>query len=113
MAFMQQEITGRQTWVTIDGDNGSVSIPYSVLTMDAANVVTETSFDLSEITLNEALGKYYDGRVTESHLHEGFGARMSAPGYMDCTEWAVFDTEAEAKSYLDEDNLFYEDETVG
>lgn len=27
---------------------------------------------------------------------------MSAPGYMDCTEWAVFDTVAEANEYLNE-----------
>ena len=31
---------------------------------------------------------------------------MSAPGYMDCTEWAVFDTEDEALAYLED---MYED----
>ena len=31
---------------------------------------------------------------------KGYGARLSAPGYMDCTEWAVFDTEEEAQEYL-------------
>jgi hypothetical protein len=33
---------------------------------------------------------------------EGYGARMSAPGYLDCTEWVVFDTEAKAEAYLEE-----------
>ena len=28
--------------------------------------------------------------------HVGYGARISAPGYCDCTEWAVYDTEKEA-----------------
>ena len=33
----------------------------------------------------------------------GYGARYSAPGYLDCTEWTVFDTEAEAMRFLAED----------
>ena len=32
----------------------------------------------------------------------GYGARLSAPGYLDCTEWAVFETEDEAREYLEE-----------
>lgn len=30
----------------------------------------------------------------------GFGARLSAPGYLDCTDWTFFDTEKEAEEYL-------------
>ena len=33
---------------------------------------------------------------------EGVGCRLSAPGYMDCTEWAVFPTEEEAREYIRE-----------
>ena len=33
-------------------------------------------------------------------IRQGHGARLSAPGYMDCTEWTVFDTEADAAQYL-------------
>jgi hypothetical protein len=32
---------------------------------------------------------------------------MSASGYMDCTEWSVFETEAEAVEYLED---YYGDE---
>lgn len=35
----------------------------------------------------------------------GYGARLSAPGYMDCTDWCVFDTEQEAIDYLEETYL--------
>jgi hypothetical protein len=31
---------------------------------------------------------------------DGWGARLSAPGYADCTEWAVHETEEEAREYL-------------
>ena len=34
------------------------------------------------------------------HYVPAWGARLSAPGYLDCTEWCVFDTEAEAAQYL-------------
>lgn len=33
---------------------------------------------------------------------EGYGARLSAPGYMDCTPWTVFATKQEAVDYLKE-----------
>lgn len=33
---------------------------------------------------------------------QGYGARLSAPGYTDCTEWCVFDTENQARAYLKE-----------
>jgi hypothetical protein len=29
-----------------------------------------------------------------------FGARLSAPGYMDCTEWSLYDSEEEAREGL-------------
>jgi viroplasmin and RNaseH domain-containing protein len=41
---------------------------------------------------------------------KGYGARLSAPGYLDCTEWSVFDTAEEAKAYLDENYPEEEDE---
>lgn len=38
--------------------------------------------------------------VTEISQRTGYGARLSASGYMDCTDWCVFETEAEAIDYL-------------
>jgi hypothetical protein len=31
---------------------------------------------------------------------KGVGARLTAPGYCDCTEWSVFDTMAEARKFI-------------
>jgi hypothetical protein len=36
---------------------------------------------------------------------EGYGARFSAPGYLDATDWAFFDSEAEAIKYLLDQHL--------
>lgn len=35
-------------------------------------------------------------------LIKGYGARLSAPGYLDCTEWCVFNTLKGARDYLKE-----------
>lgn len=32
----------------------------------------------------------------------GWIARLSAPGYTDCTDWSAHDTEDDARAYLDE-----------
>ena len=42
---------------------------------------------------------------------EGYGARLSAPGYMDCTEWTVFETREEAEEFLREEYDVEEEET--
>ena len=45
---------------------------------------------------------YVEGTIQSWENIQGYGARLSAPGYLDCTEWAVFDTVEEALSYLAE-----------
>jgi hypothetical protein len=53
----------------------------------------------------EALKDYIAGKpedVTEIRVRDGWGARLSAPGYMDCTDWDVYATEEEAKKALAE-----------
>jgi hypothetical protein len=41
-------------------------------------------------------------RVRSIRLVEGYGARLSAPGYLDCTDWCVFATREEAEASLRE-----------
>ena len=38
------------------------------------------------------------GEIVEEKT--GYGARLSAPGYLDCTDWMVFDSIEEAQNYL-------------
>jgi hypothetical protein len=52
--------------------------------------------------------RYCEGKVQSWENVEGYGARLSAPGYLDCTEWNVYDTEQEAREALDE--MYPEDE---
>ena len=78
MSFMQPVIEAG-FWARYDSDDGSVvSIP-------------EEYFDANDLSADE----------TDSlEIVKGFGARLSASGYLDCTEWAVYDTEAEAAQSL-------------
>lgn len=42
---------------------------------------------------------YQEGKILERNA--GYFARLSAPGYLDCTEWnGPFETELEAEEYL-------------
>ena len=47
------------------------------------------------MTSVEATEAYGDG-ADEPETIKGYGARLSAPGYMDCTDWLVCATEDEA-----------------
>jgi hypothetical protein len=49
--------------------------------------------------------------VTSVQLIEGYGARLSAPGYMDATAWTVFKTRDEAEEFLREEYDVEEEET--
>lgn len=48
----------------------------------------------------ENLDDHIEGDYIEHKLLSGWGARLSAPGYLDCTDWAVYKTEEEAKRFL-------------
>lgn len=77
MAFMQAQMTDKQTWHRIDGDKGVQWYPGEYFSLEQAGE------------------KYGDSRFEEETL-QGYGVRLSAPGYMDCTDWEVYTTESDA-----------------
>lgn len=84
MSFMEPQVTGKTKWYQVDTDNGIVSYPADNFT--TTDVALEN--DVEDEDVNTVVG---------------YGARMSAPGYLDCTEWVVFDTAEEAEAYLAEE----------
>lgn len=86
MSFIKPQIV-QDHYFEVSTSEGSFWLPTYAL---GENPDAKTFQDLYEL---EYLGH---------ELIYGWGARMSAPGYMDCTDWCVFDTEAEAKEYLRE-----------
>lgn len=103
MSFMQQQVTEKQWWVELDGTSGITAVPYDVLSDEERAIAESEDGDENEQEdLQSHFGDYYEGKVWSVSTREGYGARLSAPGYMDCTEWTVFDTPEEAEAYLKE-----------
>ena len=54
----------------------------------------------------EALLDYLEGEPLDTDelcpIHEGWLARLSAPGYLDCTSWSAHKTEQAARDFLEE-----------
>lgn len=86
MSFMQRQIDL--------GDWYVCETIYGTEVVDAELVNAKTTEDLQ---------MYCEGTVKSFELVKNkFGARLSASGYMDCTDWVIFDTRKEAQEYLDE-----------
>jgi hypothetical protein len=89
MAFTKKQVTAKKSWWRVETSVGTEFLSVDLIGKEPA--------------VSGALEDYCEGKVQTWELIKGFGARLSAPGYMDCTEWAVFETEEEAEQYL-EDN---------
>ena len=91
MAFMQPEALDKQEWVELETNNGTSWIPFDVLSKSEAASARQGDF--------EPLVKYSEGtRVynDRSRIMKGYGVRLSAPGYLDSTEWEVYGSKKEA-----------------
>ena len=83
--FMEPQIVKDQ-WVEVDGSEGGSLIPAELT---------------GGLTTPTALADYYVGEIYEAELVTGWAARLSAPGYMDATEWmGLYDTPEEAAAAL-------------
>ena len=70
-SFMQVETTNRKRWILFEDRHGEASwVPWSEF------------YDMP------------DGRVVEDVM--GYGVRMAAPGYLDASEWEVYQTPDDA-----------------
>jgi hypothetical protein len=101
MAFMQPQVVGPQKWWRFDTAAGVQEFPGELLKQPAGDPLNDKDFLEAALQYLEHTFKVEE--ITEVEVVEGYGARMSAPGYMDCTEWSVFDTEEEAREYLVEE----------
>jgi hypothetical protein len=88
MSFMQPQIVFDDWW-KVEGQDGTTFLPYDLVGPDP------TPFSFAQYLES---GK----PAITFEIVKGYGARMSAPGYMDCTPWTVFETEDQAKEYLKE-----------
>ena len=79
--FMKPQITRKEDWWKVETQDGTMFYPCQIMSRGQA----EGAWILEE----------------ETERVIGYGYRLSAPGYMDCTEWSVVDSPEEAISDLD------------
>jgi len=82
----------RDTYVAINTTAGTEVIPLEVY----GRISEVRPFD---DLLQYLIGEPLDDSEMPEEL-EGWVARMSAPGYLDCTDWTAHKTEAKAHAYL-------------
>ena|ERR1700726_456542 len=102
--FMQRQVTGSENWVSVETTAGTefVRVADTSLFVRDSVTLTHPMSDEDRNTTIEKIRPYVEGKPQSWENIKGYGARLSAPGYLDCTEWMVFDTREEAEQYLDE-----------
>jgi hypothetical protein len=90
--FMQKQVV-YDRWFEVETHNGTQYIPQEFVGMTL-------NPDYSELV--EFLDVTNADDIYSCRVVDGYGARLSAPGYLDCTEWTVFETKEDALSFLDE-----------
>lgn len=105
MGFMQKQITDKRAWVQVETSCGTTFLDYKSLGIIGLRDSQTKTHPLTAKEREEGiaiLSPYCEGTIQEWETIRGHGARLSAPGYTDCTEWSVFDTIKEAEEYLEE-----------
>lgn len=115
MGFMKPEVTDKMDWLAIDG-NGIEYLPEDIVDADRIRkllkIEDKEALDLViEHIIWPAIKDYvriHNFAAIESiEVITGYGVRLSAPGYMDCTDWEVYASKREALDRareLDEEN---------
>ena len=104
MAFMRPVIEFGE-YYSVDTTAGAEIIPADLLNRPVTIDVGQ-SIDVEHPAytgLCNALRDFCEGEIQgDIDYRRGHLARMSAPGYMDCTNWTAHETEEEAREYLEE-----------
>lgn len=97
MSFMKPEIWQCQ-YYEVETTHGTEIVPVEVCGVLDCSELSEDDYD-SHVwpdLLIEHFGDYIEGEPHNAELKTGWLYRLSAPGYMDCTDTGSADTESEA-----------------
>jgi len=102
--FMQKQVTGLQNWLQVETTYGTELVPSGQLGLFVRNSDCPSQpFTADDFAKYEKrIRPYVEGSIQSWENIKGYGARLYAPGYLDCTPWSVFDTPEEAEQYLEE-----------
>lgn len=111
MSFMKPEIV-HGLWLRVDTVNGTWWVPedlvgHTFLKQDVAyevdwyNLEEDSNLKALVYTLQDFVDADCSD-IYELTLVEGWGGRMSAPGYTDCTEWTVLPDREDVEAVLED-----------
>lgn len=100
MSFMQPQVTSNQRWIKVETSQGTTFVNVFDTGLDIPGSIALNDEPESLAATIEQLSQFTEGIPESWENIKGYGARLSAPGYLDCTEWSVFDTVEEAQAYL-------------
>ena len=101
--FMQHQVTGKQTWLRVETTIGTEFVPADLVGfVRNSEQVSQPLTELERAKYEGMIRPYTEGTIQSWEHITGFGARLSAPGYLDATDWTVHDTAEEAEAYLEE-----------
>lgn len=107
MAFMVPQFESGE-WVEVETTEGVTFIPPGLVTLpDEADFDNDGDFDQEGYNdaAAEIVRDYIGGEFISVSTRQGVGARLSAPGYLDSTDWSVYDSYAEAVEGIADDVL--------
>jgi hypothetical protein len=100
MAFMKLQ-SRHSRWYLVDTDNGTEIVFGDLVPLEHPQPGSEIDPDSEHWgEAVESLRDYCEGDPDgwqEIQCRECWGARLSAPGYLDCTDWTLGDTQEEAE----------------
>ena len=102
MTFMQRQITGNENWLRVETTQGTefVRIADTSLFVRNSDCPSQPLTDDEREATIDNIRDYVEDTPKSWENIKGYGARLSAPGYLDCTPFVVFDTQEEAEQYL-------------
>lgn len=109
--MMELEMTGKQLWLGIESTVYGVDyIPEDLISVLECQALCEASevehlpnsvYTLLKEELFERVKDYTSCRsasdINAVFLMRGYGVRLTRPGYLDRTDWQVYETKVEAK----------------
>jgi hypothetical protein len=93
--FMKPVIEYAEYW-EVETSVGTEIVPSDVVDVTNVGVLHDEGSVLARVA------PYVEGTPRTVIGHHGWIARMSAPGYMDCTEWSCHTSYEAAAEYLEE-----------
>lgn len=97
MSHMEVEITHKQHWYKVSTDRGTWYVPDDVPTKSRDDILNAFGESENSGTLDEMLTYIEGTEIIEAiTIMYGYGVRLSAPGYLDCTGWDIYTNKRDA-----------------